>query len=57
MIPAIQAPGGIASSTILRFSAILRRGRLGCSTHTTAKPFITTSSTTTLPVMISLTSR
>jgi len=57
MIRVIQAPGCIANSKILRFYAILRRCRLGRLTHTTAKPFITTSSTTTLPVMISLTSR
>jgi acyl CoA:acetate/3-ketoacid CoA transferase alpha subunit len=51
---ATDAPGCIASSTILRFSAMLRRCRLGCSIFTTAELSITTSSITTLRVMISL---
>ena len=50
---ATDAPGCIAFSTTLRFSAILRRCRLPYSIFTAAEPFITTSSTTTLRVMIS----
>src|SRR3974377_2167200 len=40
---ATEAPGCIASSTILRFSAMLRRCRLGCPTFPTAELSITTS--------------
>ena len=52
--PATDAPGNIASSTILRFSAMLRRCRLCPSTFITAELSTITSRTTSLQVMISL---